>query len=237
MARFDGASRYRLAGALLVLAFVSFAVGATLPLMGGKGNANIFTLPVREHLQAVAGNSAVWWWANLLMGAAVVMLVVGMTMVTTMLERVDERVLSRIALTGLLLAALLWLVYSAFRSTVTVSAAQETVLTGAVPPYYEPLARWASGLFQVYIVLGCLGLAALGGSLVLAELVPVWAGWATLAISAATLAHLLSTGDTLPAFHYIPVLLIGILLLKRRGPLPPAALSTERAKKDDAFSG
>ncbi|TDE01991.1 hypothetical protein [Jiangella asiatica] len=222
MARLDGASQDRLAGALLVLAFASFAIGATLPLVGGNGNAEIFTLPVREHLEAVADNSAAWRWANVLMGAAVVLLIFGMTIVTTMLERVEERLLSRIALTGLLLAALLWLVFTAFRSTVTVSAAQETVLTGAVPTYYQPLARWGSGLFQIYIVLGCLGLAALGGSLVLAGLVSAWAGWATAAISAATLVHFLSAGDTLPAFHYLPSLLIGILLLIRRG--PPAAM-------------
>lgn len=206
-----------MAGALLVLAFVVFAVGATLPLVGADGDADIFTLPVGEHLRAVAGMPTTWRWANLLMGAAVVLLVLGTTTVTTLLERDGERVLSRIALTSLLLAAVLWLVICAFRSTVTVDAAQETALTGAVPPYYEPLAGWVTGLFQAYVVVGCLGLAALGGSLVLAGSVPAWVGWATLVMSVATLVHLLATGDTLPAFHYVPALLIGIVLLIRCG--------------------
>jgi hypothetical protein len=42
---------------------------------------------------------------------------------------------------------------------------------------------------------------------------PAWAAWATLLFSIAMLILLLFTGDTLPAFHYLPALLIGILLL------------------------
>src|SRR4051812_29113632 len=37
---------HRLTGVLLILALVSFAVGACLPTVGPKGNMNIFTLPV-----------------------------------------------------------------------------------------------------------------------------------------------------------------------------------------------
>ena len=214
-----------MAGALLVLAFVVFAVGATLPLVGADGDAGIFTLPVREHLQAVAGNAATWRWANVVMGAAVFLLVVGTTTMTTLLERDGERVLSRIALTSLQLAAVLWLVICAFRATVTVDAARETALTGVVPSYYEPLAGWVSGLFQAYVVVGCLGLAALGGSLVLAGPVPAWAGWATVVMSVATLVHLLAAGDTLPAFHYVPALLIGIVaLIAGKGRTPTTRL-------------
>ena len=48
-----------------------------------------------------------------------------------------------------------------------------------------------------------------------AGLLPAWAGWATLLFSIAMLILLLIMGDTLPAFHYVPALLIGILLLVR----------------------
>ena len=37
--------------------------------------------------------------------------------------------------------------------------------------------------------------------------------WGTIIFSTGTLIHLLSSGNTLPAFHYFPPLLIGILLL------------------------
>jgi hypothetical protein len=74
MAAADLFNEQRLTGVLLILAFILFAIGGTLPIVGEKGNARIFTLPVREHLLTVAANAAVWRWANLFMGAAAVVL-------------------------------------------------------------------------------------------------------------------------------------------------------------------
>ena len=218
MAASDLFNEYRLAGLLLIAAFISFAIGATLPIVGEKGNMGIFTLPVREHLLAVADNPAAWRWANIFMGAAAVILLAGLTMLTTILEGANERMLSRLGLVGFLLAAALWVIFSAYRATVTITAAQEmssTGTTGAVPAYYEPVAQWGFALFYVYAVVGFLALAAYGGSLLQADLLPAWVGWATIVISILALIQLLVTGDTLPAFHYMPPLLIGIFLMFR----------------------
>ncbi len=208
-------NEHRLTAILLILAFISFAMGATLPLVGEKGNRQIFTLPVREHLLAVADNAVAWRWANIFMGAAAILLLVGLTMLTTILEGAGERVLSRLGLVGLLLAVVLWVVFSAHRAVITVRAAQEAIETTTVPPYYESLAQWGFALFYVYAVVGFLALAAYGGSLLQVGLLPAWAGWGTIIFSIAILVLLLITGDTLPAFHYFPPLLIGILLLMR----------------------
>jgi hypothetical protein len=199
----------------LILAFISFGIGATLPVVGEKGNIRIFTLPVREQLLAVADNPVVWRWAHIFLGAAAILLLVGLTMLTTILEGAGERVLSRLGLVGVLLAIVLWVVFSAHRAVITVRAAQETIGTGTVPPYYEPLAQWGFALFYVYAVVGFLALAAYGGSLLQVGLLPAWAGWGTIIYSIAMLVLLLITGDTLPAFHYFPPLLMGILLLMR----------------------
>lgn len=215
MAGFSFLDEYRLTGILLILGFVSFAIGASLPLLGEKGNFQIFTLPVREYLTVVAGNSVAWRWANVLMGTAVVVLVGGLTVLSTMLEGAGERALSRLGLVGMLLAAGLWLVFSAFRASVTVTAAEELAATGTLPTYYEPLGRWAFALFFSYAVIGFVALAVFGGSLLQVGFLPGWAGWATIAFSLAMLALLLVSGDTLPAFHYLPPLLIGVLLLVR----------------------
>ena len=209
-------NEHQFAGVVLVLAFITFAIGASLPLLGEKGNPGFYALPMREHLLAVANNAVVWRWANVFMGAAIVFLVAGLTMLTTILEGTGERTLSRLGLAGMLMAAVLWLVFSAFRATVTTGAAQEMIATGAVPPYYEPLARWGSAMFFAYAMLGFLALAAYGGSILQTGLLPAWTGWVTILFSLATLVLLLVTGDTLPAFHYLPPLLIGILLLVRR---------------------
>lgn len=215
MTQLNFLNEHRLAGILLVLSFISFAIGATIPIVGEKGNASIFTMPMREHLLAVAGNAMAWRWANIFMGAAAVLLLAGLTMLTTILEGAGERVLSRLGLVGWLLAAVLWVIFSAFRAVVTVRASAEMVETDTVPTYYEPLAQWGSALFYIYAVIGFLALAAYGGALLQVTLLPAWAGWATLIFSIAILVLLLVQGDTLPAFHYMPALLIGILLVLR----------------------
>lgn len=212
----DFLNEYRLTGLLLIAAFVSFAIGGTLPIVGEKGNMGIFTLPVREHLLAVADNAVAWRWANIFMGAAAAILLAGLTMLTTILEGASERILSRLGLVGFLLAAASWVIFSAFRATITIRAAQEmsaTDTTGAIPAYYEPLAQWGFALFYVYAVVGFLSLAAYGGSLLQVDLLPAWVGWSTIVFSILLLIQLLITGDTLPAFHYFPPLLIGIFLM------------------------
>jgi hypothetical protein len=206
-------NEYRVTGALLVLAFISFAIGGTLPIVGEKGNARIFTLPVREHLLAVADNALVWRLANLFMGAAAVLLLAGLWLLTGLLIRAGERVFSRLGLVAILVATVLWVIFSAFRGIVTVRAAEEMAATSAVPGYYESLAKWGLTLFFIYAVVAFLALAAYGVSLLQVELVPAWACWATIVFSVALLILLFIMGDTLPAFHYLPGLLIGILLL------------------------
>jgi hypothetical protein len=214
----DLGGHHRLAGVVLIMSFISFAIGGTLPVVGEKGNMRIFTLPIREHLLAVADNAVVWRWANVFMGAAAVVLLAGLSMLTTILEAANERVFSRLGLVGWLFAAVLWVIFSVFRGVVTIRAAQEmttTGTTGVVPAYFEPMAQWGFALFYVSAVVGFLALAAYGGSLLQVGLLPAWVGWATLVFSIALLIQLLIIGDTLPGFHYLPPLLIGVLLLFR----------------------
>ncbi len=162
MALFDILNKHRLMGLLLILAGIPFAIGATLPAVGERGNSRIFTLPVREHLAAVADNAAVWRWANIFMGAAAIATLAALTMLTTTLEGEGERTLSRLGLVGWLFAAVLWTVFSAFRAVISVSAAEEMATMGTVPPYYEPFAQWGFALFYVYSVVGFLAMMAYG---------------------------------------------------------------------------
>lgn len=208
----------RLTGAVLIASFISFAIGGTLPILGERGNMRIFNLPLSEHLQAVAANALVWRWANVWMGAAAVILLAGLSMLTTLMEAADERVYSRLGLVGWLLATVLWVIFSAFRGVITVAATEEMNVAGAagvVPAYYQPLAQWGFALFSVSAVIGFLALAAYGASLLQVGLVPAWAAWATILFSLALLVQLLVMGDTLPAFHYLPPVLIGVLLVLR----------------------
>ncbi len=206
-------NEYHLTGVLLIMAFISFAIGAVLPIIGKNGNINIFTLPLREHLLAVASIVTNWRWGNIFMGLAAVFQLAGLSMLTTILEGANERVLSRLGLIGFLLTTVFWLIFSAFRSVITVMAAQEMNATSEIPTYYEPLAKWGFAIFYISAVSGFLALGAYGGSLLKADLLPMWIGWVTLLFSIGMLILLVIIGDTLPAFHYLPALLIGILLL------------------------
>jgi hypothetical protein len=205
----------RLTGILLIVAGILFSIGAALPVFGEKGNFNIYTLPVRAQLQEIAKNPNAWRWANICLSTAIVILLAGLSLLTTLLEDANERTLSRLGLVGLLLAAGLWLIFSAFRGMVGGWAAQELAVTGSVPTFYEPLAKFAFVLFFIYAAVGFLALAAYGGSVLQTGLLPAWAGWATLLFSIALLILLLIKGDTLPLFHYLLALLIGVLLLLR----------------------
>lgn len=82
-------------------------------------------------------------------------------------------------------------------------------------PFRPITSRWRGGLCVVhrYAVLAFLALAAYGGAVLQVRILPSWSGWLTVAYSAAMLVLLLLSGDALPAFHYAPPLLIGILLV------------------------
>ncbi|HEY7092688.1 MAG TPA: hypothetical protein VH393_05885 [Ktedonobacterales bacterium] len=202
-----------MAGILLILSGVSFAIGAGFPIFGPKGNSSIYTLPVRAQLQAITNNTTAWHLANVFMGIAIIFLLAGLWMLTAMLVQAGERIFSRLGLVTMLVAAGLWVVFSVYRGVVTVQAAQEMSATGAVPAYYESLAPWGFRLFYVYAVLAFLALAAYSVSLLQVSLFPAWVGWATLIYSLALLILLFIMGDTLPLFDYLPALLIGALLL------------------------
>lgn len=133
-------NQYRVTGALLILAFITFAIGASLPLLGAKGNMGFFSLSEREQLLAIAGNAAAWRWCNILIGAAAVVLLAGLSMLTTGLESVKELTFSRLGLIGILLAVIVWLLFSAYRAAVMTRAAQDLAALGA-PAAANPATR------------------------------------------------------------------------------------------------
>jgi hypothetical protein len=120
----------RMTGAVLIASFISFAIGGTLPIVGERGNMRMFNLPVSEHLQAVAANALVWRWANVWMGAAAIILLAGLSLLTTLLEGAGERFCSRLGLVGWLLATVLWVIFSVFRGVITVAVAEDDERSG-----------------------------------------------------------------------------------------------------------
>jgi hypothetical protein len=204
-----------IAGGLLILSFALFAVGAALPLVGETGNPRIYTLPSDDQLDAIGLNPGAWRWANVLMGTAAILLVSGLALLAVLL---GDATLARLGLTIFTIAAVMWVVFSAYRATVPIQVADVMAGGGSPPAYHQALAEWAGALFTTYATLAFLSLAAYGGAMIQTGLLAGWVGWATIIYSLGLLLLMLVIGDTLPAFHYLPPLLIGILLLIRDSP-------------------
>ena len=124
----------QVAAVLMIVAFACFGTGASLPVIGRRGNVQILTLPVQEHLLAVAANARRWRIASAFMGTGFVFLVLGAVTVSAPLER-SQLVLARSSQAGMLVAGVLWVAFSAFRATATVVAAREAAETGRTPAY------------------------------------------------------------------------------------------------------
>jgi hypothetical protein len=66
----------------------------------------------------------------------------------------------------------------------------------------------------IYTVLAFTALAALGGAVLSTCILPRWMGWLTLVYSLVGLGVFVYTHDIPPLLHYLPLLIIGILLLR-----------------------
>jgi hypothetical protein len=204
-----------IAGGLLILSFALFAVGAALPLVGERGNLRIYTLPGEDQLDAIGRNPGAWRWANLFMGAAAIALVSGLALLKALL---GDATLARLGLTVFTIAAVVWVLFSAYRATVPIHVAEVVAGGGSLPAYHDALAQWGGALFTTYATLAFLSLATYGGAIIQTGLLAGWVGWATIIFSLGLLLLMLVMGDTLPAFHYFPPLLIGTLLLMPGSP-------------------
>jgi hypothetical protein len=170
-------------GALLILGAMFAFIGAALYGVGGADGASPLFVPTRS-----------------LILAAVVTNALGFAVLEGLLRDVGERVLSRLAWTAVVIAAVLAVV-------------QESLLLDG-RQYVDPIDR-------VYVVLAFLSQAAFGGALLRAHLLPTWVGWMTVAWNVGLLAVLVAVSvgnrpDYYPVLHQFAPLLIGIELIRHR---------------------
>ena len=127
--------------------------------------------------------------------AAVILTVIGFVLLEAPLENSDGRVLARVGATAYL-----------FAGTFDV-AAEALDLTRKEQSYYP--------LVVIYIVLGYLAQAAIGGSLLQSSLLSAWIGWATIVWCIGWLMAFLITrlSAWIPILHQVMPLVIGIALL------------------------
>jgi hypothetical protein len=162
-------STLKLAAVLLVAGWVMFWAGAFTPPYRWW-----FGVPVEEYLRLVAENRLAWLWIAAAFALGVTLTFAGLVILGTELRAAGDRVWSELGQATFLFGAVLWLASIAFRATATTYAANETVTSGIVPPWFEPMRAWSGAIFGIYMVLAYLAIAAYGKALVTLPIVPRW---------------------------------------------------------------
>lgn len=198
-------------------------LAATLLVLGGLGlvvlaaasagvPAAIWTGAPEISLPLIARHATVWRLANVGFAVATVLTAAGLFVLPSSLGG-NGAGLALAAAVGYAMAGTAWLITLGIRLGITPNVAAKYVANASVDPTFAPLAALGGVLFAVFIVVSCSSLAVVGVAALLGGILSVWVGWATLALSLAILAGYLVVGDTLPAFVYLPSVLLGIVQL------------------------
>ena len=174
--------------------------------------AAIWTGPPEDSLPLIARHATIWRLANIGFVVATVLTAAGLFGLPWSLGEHGTG-LALAAAVGYAMAGTAWLIALFIRLGITPGVAASYVANGSVDPAFAPLAALAGVLFAAFIVIGCSSLTALGVAALLGGALPIWVGWTTLSAGAAILVGYLVMGDTLPAFVYLPTILLGIVQL------------------------
>jgi hypothetical protein len=121
--------------------------------------------------------------------------------------------LAFLAFTLILVATIFAVLYSAFRMSVELWAAQEAARTGSLPAVYEPLKAWTHVIFGVSERVYFLATAGFGWGILRTGLLARWVGWMAIGWSLLWLLVGLS-GGVPPATPLIMPAVIGLTLLR-----------------------
>jgi hypothetical protein len=216
-------SRLRLASALLVAGCATFWAGAFTPPYGWW-----FGVPVAEYLRLVHDNRAVWLWIAASFAIGVLLTLAGLSVLRTVLRAAGDPIWSELGHVAFFFGSVLWLASIAFRATATVSAAEASQLTGAVPAWFEPMHRWAGLMFAIYMVLAYAAVALYGRALLSTTIAPPWFARAHIVFGTLGAAGFVAgLGPLQPplVIHLLPALL-GISLLRRQTDIAAARRSS-----------
>lgn len=191
-------------------------VGGTLiglAMVGHPALIRIWNMPREQHVAAVAAHRTVW----ALLNAGFVLATVTtagaiIAMSVTIYAGADWSAIMLASGVAYAIGGVLWCVVLAIRTRTT------PLLHELGPESYsgQPvrvLDAITTGLFDAFVVICSLGIAALGLVLLLAGGVSVAICIIAIVVGIGCLAWLLIAGDVVPAVLYVPTLLLGIALL------------------------
>jgi hypothetical protein len=196
---------------------VSLAAGATPSMY------DLYTSQTpQQFLELLADRSTTWVGVHLAFLAGVVLITLGLAALTSALADSRGRTLATIGLTLFLVATPIRVLQTIFAATVTVTAADQTTHSGAVPPAYQLLEGFLWGqpnwALAVFIALTGLGLACYGAALLASRWLARWLGWTFVVGGLLLTLSVIAFGDGPPEAIALPLLLGGILALRQPRP-------------------
>jgi hypothetical protein len=209
----------RFTGITLIVGCLLALVGASMPLADPKGNL-IWLLPTRGWLLVIFTHPLLWQWDSWLFFGGIVVTLLGLAMLTIILRSAGDHMIAPLGLIAFLSGTILWVIQLAFRLSVYPWAAQETARTTVLPDFFVPLTLWIQALFVFYTIFAFSALIAYGGALLATRVLPHWVGWLAIVYSLAGLGLFFLTDNALPVSHHLMPILVGVLLLLRRGQVP-----------------
>lgn len=136
----------------------------------------------------------------------------GIALFSRLLARAGGEQLAILAFTLIILATTLAILYSAFRMSVELWAAQEAARTGSLPAFYAPLKEWVSNSFRVASRVHFVAVAGVGWGILRTALLAPWMGQVTIGWSLLWLLVGLG-GGVPPAMPLLMPAVIGVALL------------------------
>ncbi len=210
-------TRRRFTGIVLILGCFLFLGALGLMPRDSTGNFMV-NLSLREQLLVIAAQTTFFQWSFSLVICGIIVTLLGLAMLTTLFRDAGDRTFSYLALIAFLFGDVLLVIYIAFPLGVAPLAAQETARTGVVPDYYVQLTLWTQPLFVIYTILAFSALAAYGGAILSTRMLPHWVGWLSIVYGLAGLVLAgFAAGNAPPFLHHLMPIVIGVLLLLRRG--------------------
>jgi len=161
----------RYTGALLVVAFAVFLVGA------GFWRARRFDRPLTEMLHAVHAWRSRWLWIHRWMFAGTLLSMMAVTALVMLLLEDGGGLLAAAGLGVFVFGCLAFLVALVARLTSTPRAAEELLHTNTVSIAYQSRIVRAKALHFVHMYLSYAAFILLGGAILAGSTLPGWLGW------------------------------------------------------------
>lgn len=202
----------RITGSLLVASLLIRLLALVIMIASGAMPAS--SAMIRGSLAAAAPHAATLRLLILLFAVSWIVQLLGLGLLTRLLFRAGDEQLAILAFTLVLVATLLAVLYTTFRMSVELWAAEEAARTGSVPELFGPLQAWTNSFFRVAYIAHLLAVAGFGWGILRSGLLAPSLGWVAIGWSVLWFAGLLF-GVGAPAIPLIMPAVIGVALLAR----------------------